>query len=157
MVRCFPAELTECQITEFVDVLRREIGPLRYARFLIEEDQNRNDTVGFISFYNVRENERCINRMFHRLQLMLPYDDHYVQFKANHDWNHKAFDKWATTQLRIYDLRDELVRFAIEYLDPNDQAREQVDDETSFEEPQSLLPVHEQEERRSWKNSTNNI
>ncbi|CAF1051218.1 unnamed protein product [Brachionus calyciflorus] len=100
-------ELTEQQIKDFVDALRVEIGPLRYARFLIEPEQNRLDTVGFISFYNLAVNVRCIRNMRHTLQLMLPHDTHYVQFKPNHDINHRPFNKKPCTLLRVYDLKDE--------------------------------------------------
>ena len=105
MVGCFPVELTEKQIKEFADVLRVQIGPLRYASFLIEPDQNRVDTVGFISFYNLTDNVRCIRKMRHTLQLMLPHDTHYVQFKPNHDINHRAFNKKPFTLLRVFDLK----------------------------------------------------
>ncbi|RNA41727.1 hypothetical protein BpHYR1_044155 [Brachionus plicatilis] len=131
MVRCFPAELLVDQITGFVDVLRAKIGPLRYARFIVEEDRSRRDTVGFISFYNLRDNQRCINTMSHRLQLILPHDKHYVQFKENHDYNHTAFDKWPHTQLRVYDIEEELIRYANEY-PAERQTSPREENETSF-------------------------
>ena len=142
MVRCFPAELTEKQIKEFVDVLRVEIGPLRYARSLIEPDQNRVDTVGFISFYNLTDNVRCIRKMRHTLQLMLPHDTHYVQFKPNHDINHRAFNKKPFTLLRVYDLKDELIRFSMEYEDRNIQrdVQQEIEEETMEQIDEPITP-----------------
>ncbi|RNA16376.1 hypothetical protein BpHYR1_035376 [Brachionus plicatilis] len=58
--------------------------------------------------------------MSHRLQLMLPHDKHYVQFKENHDYNHTAFDKWP-----------ELIPFANEY-PAEKQTSPREENETSF-------------------------
>ncbi|RNA13074.1 hypothetical protein BpHYR1_017485 [Brachionus plicatilis] len=99
MVRCFPDELLEDQITDFIDVLQVKIGQLRYARFLVEENESRCVTVGFISFYDLGDNQRCINTMSHRLQLKLSHDISkkistvIIQHLTN----------GPSTQLRVYD------------------------------------------------------
>ncbi|CAF1129267.1 unnamed protein product [Brachionus calyciflorus] len=114
MMRCYPAELYEDHILYLIDVLREEIGPVRYARFLDESDPKRDDTVRFISFYNEKDNLKCIRKMKHKFQLMLPKDEHFVHFVPNHDSNPKAFDEWPHTQVRIYDLEDEIIKLALE-------------------------------------------
>ncbi|CAF1074101.1 unnamed protein product [Brachionus calyciflorus] len=123
MIRFFPAELYEDQTINLIDVLREEIGPVRYARFLVESNPKRDDTVGFVSFYNEQDNQECIRRMKHKLQLMLPKDEHYVQFVPNHDTNPKAFDEWPHTQVRIYDLKDEIIKFAMVHMDKTSKER----------------------------------
>ena len=52
---------------------------------------------------------------------MLPYDTHFVQFKPNHDFNHRAFDRWPNTLIRVYDMHGELIRFSREYGVDNNQ------------------------------------
>ncbi|CAF0965658.1 unnamed protein product [Brachionus calyciflorus] len=83
------------QNSRFILEMSSEVGALTYARFLVEE---RNHTVGLILFYNINNNERCIAKMKHKLQLMLPYDTHYVQFKENFDKCKKPFSNYPDTQ-----------------------------------------------------------
>ncbi|RNA30048.1 hypothetical protein BpHYR1_011599 [Brachionus plicatilis] len=77
--------------------------------------------------------------MSHRLQLMLPHDKHYVQFKENHDYNHTAFDKWPNTQLRVYDIEEELIRYANEF-PAEKQISPREENETSFNP--NIKPSH---------------
>jgi hypothetical protein len=129
MVRCFPAQLEEQQILELIDVLRSRIGPVRYARFLVEPNRERNDTVGFIRFYKASDNAKCIEQMKSQLRWMLPRDTHYIQFVANHDSSSEVFDVWPKTQVRVYDMSEELICFATVYEDNNPPSVREVDNE----------------------------
>lgn len=81
-----------------VDIFRYLIGPIQYFRYLIEDNPNRENTVGFIRFYDERNNTRCIEELHGRLEWT---KGHCVQLIPNFVRQKIFYDYYPDTLVMI--------------------------------------------------------
>lgn len=112
IIRCFPRHFDSFMLNCFVDELRVQVGPVRYFRVIEDHFNKRLDTVGFLGFYNSRDNIKCLTSRYPRI--VNPQDStHFLQFRNNKEKKECDFDEFPHTEVKIVKwLRDgrEVVR-----------------------------------------------